>query len=96
MDLRVGKVLEAVKVEKSKKLLNLTIDLGFETRTILSGIAEHFKPEDLIGKSVTVVANLKPRKMLGIESNGMVLFSESHDGNLILLSSENEAGTQIS
>jgi len=96
LDLRVGKVLEAVKVEKSKKLLNLTIDLGFETRTILSGIAEHFKPEDLIGKSVTVVANLKPRKMLGIESNGMVLFSESHDGNLILLSSENEAGTQIS
>lgn len=96
LDLRVGLVKQAVPVEKSKKLLNLTIDLGFETRTILSGIAEHFKPEELIGKKVTVVANLKPRKMLGIESNGMVLFSESPDGKLILLSSENEPGTTIS
>lgn len=96
LDLRVGLVTQAVVVEKSKKLLNLTIDLGFETRTILSGIAEHFKPEDLIGKKVTVVANLKPRKMLGIESNGMVLFSESSDGKFILLSSENEPGTTIS
>lgn len=96
LDLRVGLVKNAVPVEKSKKLLNLTIDLGFETRTILSGIAEHFTPEEMIGKKVTVVANLKPRKMLGIESNGMVLFSESHDGKLILLSSDNEPGTTIS
>lgn len=96
LDLRVGKVLDAKKVEKSKKLLHLTVDLGFEKRTILSGIAEHYEPEQLIGKSVTVVANLKPRKIMGVESNGMLLFSESPTGELIRVSSENLPGTQIS
>lgn len=96
LDLRVGKVIQAEKVEKSKKLLHLSVDIGIETRTILSGIAEHFEPAELIGKSVTVVANLKPRKIMGIESNGMLLFSESPDGKLKVVTSDNLPGTQIS
>ena len=73
LDLRVGKILEAEKVEKSKKLLKLQVDLGFEKRQIISGIATHFKPEDLIGKKVIVLINLKPMKFLGHESQGMIL-----------------------
>jgi len=73
LDLRVGSVLSAVPMEKSKKLLKLQVDLGFETRTILSGISQHYKPEDIVGKKVIVVANLKPAPMMGIESQGMIL-----------------------
>ena len=76
LDLRVGKIVSASKVEKADKLLKLSVDLGFETRTIVSGIALHFKPEDIVGKQVVVVANLAPRKMRGIESNGMILMAE--------------------
>jgi len=82
MDMRVGKVLDAVKVPKSKKLLKLTIDTGVDKRTVLSGIAEHFSPEDVIGKQVTVLANLAPRKMMGELSQGMVLMAEDAEGNL--------------
>ncbi|TNE71775.1 methionine--tRNA ligase [bacterium] len=96
LDLRVGKIVAAEAVPKSKKLLKLQIELGFETRQILSGVSEHFKPEDLIGKKVPIVANLKPRTMLGLESNGMVLFSESPDGKLVLIESDNLPGTTIS
>jgi methionyl-tRNA synthetase len=85
MDIRTGKVLAAEPMPKSDKLLKLTIDLGFETRTILSGIAKHFKPEDVIGKEVVVLANLAPRKMMGIESNGMVLMAENAGGTLGLV-----------
>lgn len=85
MDMRVGKVLDAVKVPKSKKLLKLTIDTGVDKRTVLSGIAEHFAPEDMIGKQVTVLANLAPRKMMGEVSEGMVLMAEDAEGNLKLL-----------
>ncbi|HRW58887.1 MAG TPA: methionine--tRNA ligase [Chlamydiales bacterium] len=73
IDMRVGKILEAEKVEKSKKLLKFIVDIGFEKRQIVSGIAEHFSPEEMIGKQVIIVANLKPAKLMGIESQGMIL-----------------------
>jgi len=82
IDLRVGKIVAAEKVEKADKLLKLQVDLGFETRTIVSGIALHFKPEEIVGKQVTVVVNLAPRKMRGIESNGMILMAEDSNGKL--------------
>ena len=86
IELRVGTILHAEKVQKADKLLKLEIDLGYEKRTIVSGIALHFNPEDIIGKQVTVVANLAPRKMRGIESNGMILMAENKDGKLIFAS----------
>ncbi|HEX6432249.1 MAG TPA: methionine--tRNA ligase [Niastella sp.] len=82
LDLRVGTIVAAEKVPKADKLLKLQVDLGFETRTIVSGIAEHFKPEDITGKQVVVVANLAPRKMRGIESNGMILMAADKAGKL--------------
>ena len=86
IDLRVGTIIEAKKVEKADKLLELLVDLGFEKRTILSGIAMHFKPEDIVGKQVTIVANLAPRKMRGIESKGMILMAEDAQGKLYFVS----------
>lgn len=82
LDLKVGTILSAEKVEKADKLLKLTVDLGVEQRTIVSGIALHFKPEDIVGKQVVIVANLAPRKMRGIESQGMVLMAEDATGKL--------------
>lgn len=90
LDLRVGKVVAAVKVPKADKLLNLTVDLGFEQRTILSGIAEYYKPEELIGKLVTVVANLAPRKIRGIESQGMLLMAGNDFGKLYSVGPEQD------
>ncbi len=86
IDLRVGTILKAEKVEKADKLLKLELDMGTEIRTVVSGIAMHFKPEEIIGKQVTVVANLAPRKMRGIESNGMILMAQNADGRLIFVS----------
>ena len=83
MDIRVGTILAAQKVPKADRLLELRVDIGVEERTILSGIAEHFKPEDIIGKQVSVLANLAPRKIRGIESKGMVLMAEDEDGRLV-------------
>jgi methionyl-tRNA synthetase len=85
LDIRIGTVLQAEKVEKSDKLLKLLVDTGIDRRTILSGIARHYKPEDLIGKQVTLIANLAPRRMMGIESKGMILMAEDKDGKLQLL-----------
>jgi methionyl-tRNA synthetase len=82
IDLRVGTIIAAEKVEKADKLLKLQVDLGFETRTIVSGIAMHFDAADIVGKQVTVVTNLAPRKMRGIESNGMILMAEDAAGKL--------------
>ncbi|MBS1667231.1 MAG: methionine--tRNA ligase [Bacteroidetes bacterium] len=82
IDLKVGTILSAEKVEKADKLLKLEVDMGFEKRTIVSGIALHFKPEEIVGKQVVVVANLAPRKMRGIESNGMILMAEDKEGKL--------------
>jgi methionyl-tRNA synthetase len=87
IDLRVGTIVAASKVEKADKLLQLSVDLGFETRTIVSGIAQHFEPEVIVGKQVTVVVNLAPRKMRGIESNGMILMAEDANGKLHFINS---------
>ena len=86
MDLRVGQIKTAEKVEKSNKLLKFTVDMGLETRTILSGVAKHFTPEEMVGKKVTVMANLAPRKIMGVESQGMLLFAENSDGKLVAVS----------
>lgn len=89
LDLRVGTINAAAKVEKVDKLLKLEVDLGFEKRTIVSGIAMHFTPEEIVGKQVVVVANLAPRKMRGIESNGMILMAEDASGKLHFVKPEN-------
>ena len=85
MDLRVGTIIAAEKVEKADKLLKLTIDTGIDQRTVVSGIAMHFKPEDIVGQQVTLLANLAPRKLRGIESNGMILMAEDENGKLIFV-----------
>jgi len=85
LDIRTGKVLECVKVPKADKLLQFKIDDGLGGRTILSGIAEHYHPEELIGKNVCFVANLAPRKIKGIESQGMILSAENADGSLAII-----------
>ena len=88
LDLRVGRIVSAEKVEKADKLLKLEVDLGFEKRTVVSGIAMHYKPEEIVGKQVVVVVNLAPRKMRGIESKGMILMAESNDGKLHFVNPE--------
>ena len=85
LDMRVVKVLTAEPMPKSKKLLRLTVETGLGVKTVLSGVAEHFKPEDLIGKQVTMLLNLAPRKMMGVDSEGMILMAEDRDGSLRLL-----------
>ena len=84
MDIRVGTILEAEKVAKTTKLMKLLVDTGIDKRTIISGIAEHFTPEEVIGRQVSVLVNLEPRKIKGIESQGMILFAEDLTGKLIL------------
>ena len=85
VDFRTGTIVTAEKVKKAKKLLKLTVDLGFEKRTVVSGIAQHYEPEAIIGQQVVLVANLAPRKMMGIESQGMILMAENPDGKLIFV-----------
>ena len=80
LDIRVGTILEAEKVAKTKKLLQLKVDVGIDVRTIVSGIAESFSPEDIIGRQVTVLTNLAPRKIRGVESQGMILMTDTPDG----------------
>jgi methionyl-tRNA synthetase len=98
LELKAGTVTACEKVEKADKLLKLEVDLGTEKRTIVSGIALHYKPEEVIGKQVIVVTNLAPRKMKGIESQGMILTAEDSDGKLHLLKPENEVfpGSNVS
>ena len=85
VELRVAKVLEAEAVPKSKKLLKLTVDTGSEQRTIVAGIAEAYQPEQLVGRTIVIVANLKPAKLMGIESNGMVLAASPDGGKPTLV-----------
>ena len=85
LDIRVGTIIEAEKMAKTKKLLVLKVDTGIDTRTIVSGIAESFKPEEVIGKKVTVLVNLAPRKLRGVESQGMILMTEDESGNLVFV-----------
>ena len=82
MDIRVGLIKAAEKVEKADKLLKLTVDTGIDVRTVVSGIAEYFKPEDIVGKKVSVLLNLTPRKIRGVESQGMILMAETEEGEL--------------
>ena len=82
MDIRVGTIVEAIKVKKAKKLLQLKVDTGLDVRTVVSGIAESFSPEDIVGKQVSVLMNLAPRKIRGVESEGMILMVENADGKL--------------
>ena len=82
MDIRVGLIKAAEKVEKADKLLKLTVDTGIDVRTVVSGIAEYFKPEDIVGKKVSVLLNLNPRKIRGVESQGMILMAETEEGEL--------------
>ncbi len=98
LDLRVAKVLTCEKVEKADKLLKLTLEVGTETRTVVSGIALHFTPEEVIGKSVLYLANLAPRKMRGIESQGMILMAENSDGKLYFMqpSANIDSGSGVS
>lgn len=90
LDIRVGKVLECQKVPKADKLLQFKIDDGLGGRTIVSGIAKHYKPEELVGKQVCFIANLAPRKLKGIESQGMILSAEDADGRLVVISPQDD------
>ena len=85
MDIRIGTILEAEKMPKADKLLLLKVDTGIDVRTIVSGIAESFNPQDIIGKKVTVLVNLAPRKLRGIESQGMILMTEDIQGKFVFL-----------
>ncbi|MDH3709827.1 MAG: methionine--tRNA ligase subunit beta, partial [Cyclobacteriaceae bacterium] len=98
MDIRIGTVLEAEKLPKSKKLLKLKVDTGIDQRTVVSGIAQHYQPEEVIGQQVTVLVNLAPRKIMGIESQGMILMAEDGEGVLSFLQpdKQTDAGSQVS
>src|SRR5690625_2084667 len=90
MDLRVGTILEAEKMPKADRLLVLKVDTGLDVRTIVSGLAEHFNPEDIIGKRVTVLVNLAPRKLRGVESEGMILMTENEEGGLVFINPDSD------
>ena len=90
LDIRVGTILECQKVPKADKLLQFKIDDGLETRTIVSGIAKHYQPEELVGKQVCFIANLAPRKLKGIVSEGMILSAENNDGSLAVIMPQKE------
>jgi len=98
IDIRVGTILEAEKVPKTQKLLKLKVDTGVDVRTVVSGIAENYKPEDIIGKRALFLVNLAPRKLRGIESNGMVLMAENAEGKLTFVSPEDDfdPGSKVS
>ena len=85
MDIRTATILEAEKVPKTNKLLKLKIDTGLDVRTIVSGIAEYYEPEDIVGRQISIIANLEPRMIKGIESRGMILMAEDHDGRLVMV-----------
>lgn len=95
LDLRVGLVKTAEKIKKSKKLIKMTVDIGYETRTVVSGIAEYHEADTLPGKKVIVVANLKPRKIMGTESKGMVLMAHDSEKGLIFVESEAAPGSVV-
>ena len=90
IDIRVGKIIAAEKVAKTKKLMKLTVDTGIDERTIVSGIAEHYTPEEVIGRQVSVLVNLEPKPLKGIVSQGMILMAENADGTLSFVSPDKE------
>ena len=91
----MGTVIAADRVPKADRLLRLDVDLGYEKRQILSGVAEQMKPEELVGRRVVVVANLKPRRLRGFDSAGMLLMAEDRDGKLCLIESAGEDGAVV-
>ena len=95
LDLRVGRIVKAELHPEADKLLRFDVDLGFETRQVLSGVREHFAPDDLEGAKVVVVANLKPRTIRGLESNGMILFAEDREGRLVPVATDAEVGSVV-
>ena len=95
VELRTAKILECEKVPKAKKLLKLKIDLGYEQRQVVSGIAKWYQPEDLVGKKIIVVANLKPATLCGIESNGMILASGEEDVKVVFIDSSVKNGERV-
>ncbi len=95
MDIRIGRVLQAEKVAKTKKLLKLTVDTGIDQRTIVSGIAEWYKPEDIIGRRVAVLVNLAPKELKGIESRGMILMAENALGELSFIGCDKDFGAGL-
>jgi len=97
MDIRVGEIMTAEKVEKADKLLKLTVNTGLDTRTVVSGIAEHYSPEEVVGQKVSILMNLAPRKIRGVESQGMILMAEDTEGKLSFVSptKEMEAGGEV-
>jgi len=86
LDIRIGTIVTAEKVAKTKKLLKLTINTGIDTRTVVSGIAEYYEPEQVVGKQVAILVNLAPKNLRGIDSQGMILMAEDDDGSLIFVS----------
>ncbi|MCK5572362.1 MAG: methionine--tRNA ligase subunit beta, partial [Bacteroidetes bacterium] len=92
VDLRVARVVECERVRKSDKLLKLQVQLGAERRQIVAGIARHYQPEELIGKSIVVVANLQPATLMGEESQGMLLAASDNDGRLVYIAPSGEVG----
>ncbi|MDX1409362.1 MAG: methionine--tRNA ligase subunit beta, partial [Saprospiraceae bacterium] len=98
LDMRTATVVHAEPVEKTDKLLKLQLDLGFEQRTVVSGIAKYFSSDDIVGRKVVVLANLEPRKIRGVDSQGMILMAEDAEGRLSLIGPEPswEDGSQIS
>lgn len=98
LDLRIGKVLEAESIEGSEKLLKLKVDLGKEKRQLVAGIAKSYSPDDLIGKEIVVVANLKPKTIFGFESQGMLLAARTEDNKIVLLIPDKElpSGSKVS
>ena len=88
MDIRTATVLEAERVPKTDKLLKLTIDTGIDTRVIVSGIAEYYAPEQMVGRQICILANLAPRKIRGIESKGMILMARQGDGKMRFITPE--------
>ena len=95
LDLRIGAVMAAERVPKSRKLLRLDIDLGYERRQIIAGVAQHFEPQSLVGRRVVAVANLQPRKMMGMESQGMLLMAEDREGHLTIVTADGENGSVV-
>ncbi|NNE48231.1 MAG: methionine--tRNA ligase [Rhodothermales bacterium] len=95
LDFRVGRIIAAEAVPKADRLLRLDVDLGFETRQVIAGIAEHHKAEDIVGRSVVALVNLQPRKLRGLESQGMILMAEEPDGSLVFVQTDAETGSRV-
>lgn len=97
LDIRAGKIIAAEKVAKTKKLMKLTIDIGIDQRTVVSGIAEYYTPEEVVGKRVSILVNLEPRNLKGIDSQGMILMAENADGSLVFVAPEKDVmpGSEI-